>query len=149
MSKIYGIKKNKLFLIQAELKFIILVNSNDRFLCDWLNIIHFQRISEYSELEGSHTDHQVQLLSEWPIERLNPWPWCCQHQALKKQHWKQYLDKVFNVLFILRNQNKKLHMETAEESCFHWQNSCSGFSLSFYIEIAPFQAWQNFAVFLG
>lgn len=30
-----------------------------------------QTESEYSELEGTHKDYQVQLLSEWPIRGLN------------------------------------------------------------------------------
>lgn len=28
----------------------------------------FDRIIEYSELEGNHKDHQAQLSSEWPIQ---------------------------------------------------------------------------------
>lgn len=37
--------------------------------------VHFQ-ITEYSEFEGIHKDHEVHLLSEQPIQGLNPQAWC-------------------------------------------------------------------------
>lgn len=40
-----------------------------------------QLITEYSQLEGTHKN-RVQLLNEWPTQRLYPWPWCHQHHAL-------------------------------------------------------------------
>lgn len=37
--------------------------------------VSFQ-ITEYSEFEGIHKNHEVQLLSEQPIWGLNPQAWC-------------------------------------------------------------------------
>lgn len=34
------------------------------------------RLLEYSELEGTHKDVQVQLLSEWSSQGSNPQAWC-------------------------------------------------------------------------
>lgn len=32
--------------------------------------------TEYSEVEGAHRDHGVQLLCKWPVQGVNPQPWC-------------------------------------------------------------------------
>lgn len=52
-------------------------------------------ITEYSELEGFHKDHEVQLYSEWPMQGLNPQPWCyqadyfCKSQLCKPPLFRQ------------------------------------------------------------
>lgn len=39
------------------------------------NVVLCQRITEYSELEGTNKDYRVQLLKEWPLQGSNPQPW--------------------------------------------------------------------------
>lgn len=48
----------------------------------WM-LFHFvsQRITEFSELEWTHKDPQVQIWSEWPRRGLNPQRWCYWHHA--------------------------------------------------------------------
>lgn len=44
---------------------------------DILNYIRINyRVTEYCVLEGTHRDHQVQFLNEWPILGSSPQPWC-------------------------------------------------------------------------
>lgn len=35
-------------------------------------LMEFSQITEYSDLVGTHKDHRVQPLSEWPVQGLNP-----------------------------------------------------------------------------
>lgn len=56
------------------------------YMCKIYLYILFQRVTEYFELEGSHKDHEVQLLSEWPKWGSNPQP--CHYYALT--NWSNY-----------------------------------------------------------
>lgn len=46
-----------------------------------LELLSEHRITEYFDFEGTHKDHWVQPLSEWPIHGLNQQPWKYWHQT--------------------------------------------------------------------
>lgn len=58
-------------LIKCQNVFLIAPFDHKQGFYGFLALV-INRISEYSTLEGTHEDHQVQFLNEWPMHGSNP-----------------------------------------------------------------------------
>lgn len=98
------------------------------------------RIKEYSKLEETHKDHEIQLLSEWPTWGLNPQPW---HYELSQKDCHNSLIQKQKLVYCwcsVKVQNAKVKVRSWKELGF--ELLCCEVSLAFSLQNKKYVLWN-------
>lgn len=77
------------------------------------------RVTECSELEGTCKDHQIQLLSEQPIQWLKLQPWCYKHLVTSNLGYKHcaLTKRKFGILCLTARSCCSLQVRRSHHVC--------------------------------